>query len=126
MHIKKKGFVLITTILYSLLIFLIIESIFLIISNNREDTEIKRKVTDNINYFQDIDEIITNLNIKQDEIRYVVNEKKEKSITSSLKLSFNETENCFYIIPWDKEDCKMKLIYIKEAEKYILYPYFEK
>lgn len=125
MHIKR-GFILITTIFYSLLIFLIIGAVFTIISNNREDIKIEKKVSDNVNYFKNIDEIITNLNIKQYEIKYVVNKKKEKEITKEFKLSFNEEENCFYLIPSNKEEYKMKLIYKKEGENYILYPYFSK
>ena len=115
-----------TTIFYSLLIFLIIGAVFTIISNNREDIKIEKKVSDNVNYFKNIDEIITNLNIKQYEIKYVVNKKKEKEITKAFKLSFNEEENCFYLIPSNKEEYKMKLIYKKEGENYILYPYFSK
>lgn len=125
MHIKR-GFILITTIFYSLLIFLIIGTILTIISNNREDIKIEKKVSDNVNYFKNIDEIITNLNIKQDEIKYVVSKKKEKEITTAFKLSFNEEENYFYLIPSNKEEYKMKLIYKKEGENYILYPYFSK
>ena len=125
MHIKR-GFILVTTIFYSLLIFLIIGGFFTIISNNREDIKIEKKVNDNVNYFKNIDEIITNLNIKQDEIKYVVSKNKEKEITTTFKLSFNEEENCFYLIPSNKEEYKMKLIYKKEGENYILYPYFSK
>ena len=125
MHIKR-GFILITTIFYSLLIFLIIGAVFTIISNNREDIKIEKKVSDNVNYFKNIDEIITNLNIKQDEIKYVVSKNKEKEITTTFKLSFNEEEDCFYLIPSNKEEYKMKLIYKKEGENYILYPYFSK
>ena len=123
---KKKGFILITTIFYFLLIFLIIDSMFNIISNNIDNIKIEKKVVDNINYFKNIDEIITNLNIKQDEIKYVLNKKKEKEITTKFKLSFNEEENCFYLILINKEEYKMKLIYKKEGENYILYPYFLK
>ena len=122
---KKKGFILITTIFYFLLIFLIIDSIFTIISNNIDDMKIEKKVVDNINYFKNIDELITNLNIKQDEIKYVINEKKEKKVTTTFKLSFNEEENCFYLIP-NNSEYKMKLNYKKEDENYILYPYFSK
>lgn len=125
MHIKR-GFILVTTIFYSLLIFLIIGAVFTIISNNREDIKIEKKVSDNVNYFKNIDEIITNLNIKQDEIKYVVSKNKEKEITTTFKLSFNEEEDCFYLIPNNKEEYKMKLIYKKEGENYILYPYFSK
>ena len=115
-----------TTIFYSLLIFLIIGGFFTIISNNREDIKIEKKVSDNVNYFKNIDEIITNLNIKQDEIKYVVSKNKEKEITTTFKLSFNEEEDCFYLILGNKEEYKMKLIYKKEGENYILYPYFSK
>lgn len=126
MHIKR-GFILMTTIFYSLLIFLIIGGFFTIISNNREDIKIEKKVNDNVNYFKNIDEIITNLNItQQDKIKYVLNKKKEKEITTKFKLSFNEEENCFYLILINKEEYKMKLIYKKEGENYILYPYFLK
>ncbi len=123
---KKKGFILITTIFYFLLIFLIIDSIFTIISNNIDDIKIEKKVVDNINYFKNIDELITNLNIKQDEIKYVINEKKEKKVTTAFKLSFNEEENCFYLISNNNNEYKMKLNYKKEDENYILYPYFSK
>ncbi|MGM9978761.1 MAG: hypothetical protein ACI33J_08195 [Clostridium sp.] len=125
MHIKR-GFILMTTIFYSLLIFLIIGAVFTIVSNNREDIKIEKKISDNVNYFKNIDEIITNLNIKQDEIKYVVSKNKEKEITTTFKLSFNEEENCFYLIPSNKEEYKMKLIYKNEGENYILYPYFSK
>ena len=124
MHIKR-GFILMTTIFYSLLIFLIIGGFFTIISNNREDIKIEKKVNDNVNYFKNIDEIITNLNItQQDKIKYVLNKKKEKEITTKFKLSFIEEENFFYLILINKEEYKMKLIYKKEGENYILYPYF--
>lgn len=123
---RKKGFILITTIFYSLLIFLIIDSMFTIISNNIDDIKIEKKVVDNINYFKNIDELITNLNIKQDEIKYVINEKKEKEVTETFKLSFNEEENCFYLIPNNNSEYKMKLNYKKEEDNYILYPYFSK
>ncbi|MDY4079632.1 MAG: hypothetical protein SOY42_12765 [Clostridium sp.] len=116
----------ITTILYSLLIFLIIGAVFTIISNNREDIKIEKKVNDNVNYFKNIDEIITNLNIEQYEIKYVLSKKKEKKIKAAFKLSFNEEENCFYLIPSNKEEYKMKLLYKNEGENYILYPYFLK
>ena len=116
-----------TTIFYSLLIFLIIGGFFTIISNNREDIKIEKKVNDNVNYFKNIDEIITNLNItQQDKIKYVLNKKKEKEITTKFKLSFNEEEDCFYLILINKEEYRMKLIYKKEEENYILYPYFLK
>jgi len=121
---KKKGFILITTIFYFLLIFLIIDSMFNIISNNIDNIKIEKKVVDNINYFKNIDELITNLNIKQDEIKYVINEKKEKKVTTAFKLSFNEEENCFYLISNNNNEYKMKLNYKKEDENYILYPYF--
>ena len=121
---KKKGFILITTIFYFLLIFLIIDSMFNIISNNIDNIKIEKKVVDNIKYFKNIDELITNLNIKQDEIKYVINEKKEKKVTTAFKLSFNEEENCFYLISNNNNEYKMKLNYKKEDENYILYPYF--
>lgn len=126
LHAYKDGFILMTTIFYSLLIFLIIGAVSTIISNNREDIIVEKKVSDNVNYFKNIDEIITNLNIKQDEIKYVVSKKKEKKITTELKLSFNEKENCFYLILINNEEYKMKLIYKNEGENYILYPYFLK
>ena len=123
---RKRGFILITTIFYFLLIFLIIDSMFTIISDNIDNIKIEKKVVDNINYFNNIDELITNLNIKQDEIKYVINKKKEKKVTTNFKLLFNEEENCFYLIPNNNSEYKMKLNYKKEEDNYILYPYFSK
>ena len=123
---RKRGFILITTIFYFLLIFLIIDSMFTIISDNIDNIKIEKKVVDNINYFKNIDELITNLNIKQDEIKYVINKKKEKKVTTNFKLLFNEEENRFYLIPNNNSEYKMKLNYKKEEDNYILYPYFSK
>ena len=123
---RKRGFILITTIFYFLLIFLIIDSMFTIIYDNIDNIKIEKKVVDNINYFKNIDELITNLNIKQDEIKYVINKKKEKKVTTNFKLLFNEEENCFYLIPNNNSEYKMKLNYKKEEDNYILYPYFSK
>ena len=123
---RKRGFILITTIFYFLLIFLIIDSMFTIISDNIDNIKIEKKVVDNINYFKNIDELITNLNIKQDEIKYVINKKKEKKVTTNFKLLFNEEEHCFYLIPNNNSEYKMKLNYKKEEDNYILYPYFSK
>lgn len=122
---KKKGFVLITTLYYVLIIFLIINLCLYIISSNRKNLSIKRKIDNNVNTIFNINEVINNLNTNQSEIKYVVENNIGKNIGDNMTLRFDVSENRFFITKYEGNTDKMRrlrLDYIISNNNYIIFP----
>ena len=122
---KKKGFVLITTIYYVLIIFLIINLCLHIISSNRRNLSVERKIDNNVNSFYNINEVINNLNNSQSEIKYVVENNIGKNIGDNMVLRFNESEDRFFITKNEgnaEKMRRMRLDYIICEDDYIIFP----
>lgn len=122
---KKKGFVLITTLYYVLIIFLIINLCLYIISSNRRNLSIKRKIDNNVNTIFNINEVINNLNTNQSEIKYVVENNIGKNIGDNMTLRFDVSENRFFITKYEGNTDKMRrlrLDYIISNNNYIIFP----